>query len=84
MKRISSGIFISPGHKVTWSSNTKYLTCECKHFAFSSKCDAASKVKQILESEGKQVKFKRKPSPIFIKEIETFTQRLNSILKGKE
>lgn len=84
MKRISSGIFIAPGHKVAWSNSTKYLSCECKQFAFNSKCDIADRAREILESEGKKVKFKRKPSPIFIKEIDVFTERLSKIFRGEE
>lgn len=83
MKRISSGIFIAPGHKVVWNSNTKYLNCECKQFALGVKCDAAIKAKEILESEGKQVKFRRKPSPLFIKEIDAFTEIFNKVIRGE-
>jgi len=84
MKRISTGIFIAPGHKVAWSSATKYLTCECKQFKFNNDCDFASKAKEILKAEGKEVKYKRKPKPLFLMEIETFTKVFSEVKNGTD
>jgi hypothetical protein len=82
MKRISTGIFISPGHKVAWSSSTKYLSCECKQFKFNNECDFANKAREILKGEGKEVKYKKKPKPLFLMEIETFTKVLSEVKSG--
>lgn len=83
MKRISKSIFIAVGHKASWNQKTEYLSCECKTFAFTGKCDFSLKVKDVLEGEGKKVRFKRAPKPIFINEIDIFTETLDKILKGE-
>ena len=81
MRRISTGIFVAPGHKVTWSASTKYMRCECAQFAFAGKCEFSEKTKEILKNEGKQVKSKRAPKPLFIQELDNFKSVFEGVLK---
>lgn len=81
MLRITSGIFSCPGHRITYSQKTGYLNCICHEFAFAGKCDPAIKAKEILKSEGKEVKFKRVPKPVFIQEIENFKKVFREVIE---
>lgn len=82
MKKISKSIFIGFGHKVMWNQNTNYIQCECKNFEFTGVCDGSLKVKDILESEGKKVKFKKVKQPLFTKEIDVFSNVLREVFSG--
>jgi hypothetical protein len=80
MIRISTSIFDFDGYSVKYDKKSCYITCTCSDFASEGKCVHIDEPRQLLKSEGFEVKLKRVVRPIFIEEIERFTDSVRKVL----
>lgn len=80
MVRVSVSIFEVDGYDVKYDRKSLYLTCNCMKFSSEGKCDHIDSPKEILKSEGFEVKLKRVKKPIFIEEIDKFIISAKAVL----
>lgn len=82
LERVSSAIFAAgEDHTIRYDKTEFYLECDCHSFTYNSKCVYADSARKILEEEGKQVKYRRKPRPVFLDEPERFKEQLSAMFE---
>ncbi len=84
MNRGSRSVFDFPDNvSVTYHAPSEYIACSCSEFSFAGKCPHAMDARQVLETEGMKVKFKRVPVPTFVAEVEKFEDSIRTSIKRR-